>query len=324
MKYLVILASVLALFTSNCDIWDDEQKHVYSFPGGIMYPIWRPGTDLGGIYTPSWSPDSSSILFVRNNNELGITSPDGTDSKSLVTLPGTIHNPRWHPDAARNEIVFINRLPISDYNMNTIYRMDVDEGHPNPVFETTEDIDFASFTFDGNQIVYMRLDDEGGLWRVPASGRVFQQSIENSSGWGTVLSLECSPVDSTVAFFQAKDDEVNIYSISFGGGEPTRLTDFTFGGNQQILNNRSQSARTYYLSWFKDGSRLVFTHLPCSDCNTYNSLDLFLLPAAGGEPTQIPSVTDRRTRPMTPSMSPDGKKMVVEDGGLWLIELDGE
>jgi Tol biopolymer transport system component len=200
--------------------------------------------------------------------------------------------------------------------------MDIDEGHPNPVFESPDDIDFASFTFDGNQIVFVQLGDSGGLRRVLSSGSVYAPSIENSSGWGNVLSMECSPVDSTVAFFQEKDDEVNIYSMSFGGGEPTRLTDFTFDGNREILNNSSQSARTYYLSWFKDGSRLVFTHLACSDCDTFTTLDLFLLPATGGEPTQIPPAPDRRTRPMTPSMSPGGKKMVVEDGGLWLIELD--
>jgi Tol biopolymer transport system component len=128
-------------------------------------------------------------------------------------------------------------------------------------------------------------------------------------------------VDSTIVFFQQKDNKVNIFTIPFGGGEPLQLTDFSSNGHPQILSRASQSARTYYLSWFKDGSRLVFTNLDCSDCDNQTNLDLFVLPLAAGNPIRIGPIADRRTRPMTPSMSPDGHTMVVEDSGLWLIEL---
>ena len=121
---------------------------------------------------------------------------------------------------------------------------------------------------------------------------------------GTWISLDVSPDGSTIAFDLLGD----LYTIPAEGGQAARLT--------------SGLAHDMQPRFSPDGQRLVFVSDRSGDDNVW------LMPAAGGEPTQLTKGIGSRF--LSPEWMPDGKYVVVSRAAgffglekLWLYHVDG-
>jgi Tol biopolymer transport system component len=305
--YLTILAFVL----SGCG--GDDEGGGTAFKTGVMNQILE-----GAGSMPSWSPDGTEIVYVTKGSnltqDLWVIPADGGEPAELLSQAGNDVNPRWNPDAAKRQIVFLNIDTGS--NTYTIYTLDLAGGEPQQVYQSDKEISYPSFSSDGSYVVFVGLGTVQKLYKVPVEGGE-AVLIENSEGWGRVMSAEASPTAASIAFIQSKDNASNIYTISLEGGAPTKLTNFVAGGTGYML-----TGQLGFLSFHRDGTKVVFTHSSCYNCT---SSALYFLGITGGDPTQI--TEDPRTAagaPMItlPTMAPGGKRIcAVQNSTLWIFEI---
>jgi len=111
----------------------------------------------------SWSPDGSSILFVRNDTLFQVDAVSGT--AHMLDVPGLhgIVDPRWSPDGSR--IAFI--APVAQ--LTAVYTMNADGSNLKPV--VADEIDYASWSPDGRSLVYSSLTAGGrDIFIFPSDG----------------------------------------------------------------------------------------------------------------------------------------------------------
>lgn len=137
------------------------------------------------------------------------------------------------------------------------------------------------------------------LWLIPRDGG---ESRPIPCGCPAIRGIGWSPDGSRIVFGCVFD----IHVMPASGGESAPLTT---GGPVQNWNP----------DWSPDGSRIAFV----SDRG--GSLDIWVLPAEGGEPVRR---TNWSTRESSPRWSPDGSRIVfVSDRtgslDLWLVSADG-
>lgn len=142
------------------------------------------------------------------------------------------------------------------------------------------------------------LDPDRGLPLEPARWAEFTTSE------GTWISLDVSPDGQTIVFDMLGD----LYAMPISGGTAVRLTE----GMGHDMQPR----------FSPDGERIVFVSDRSGDNNVW------LMPAAGGEPTQLSKGVGSRF--LSPDWAPDGDYIVVSRAAprrglekLWLYHVDG-
>ena len=142
------------------------------------------------------------------------------------------------------------------------------------------------------------LDPDRGLPLEPARWAEFTTSE------GTWISLDVSPDGQTIVFDMLGD----LYAMPISGGTAVRLTE----GMGHDMQPR----------FSPDGERIVFVSDRSGDNNVW------LMPAAGGEPTQLSKGVGSRF--LSPDWVPDGDYIVVSRAAprsglekLWLYHVDG-
>jgi TolB protein len=120
---------------------------------------------------------------------------------------------------------------------------------------------------------------------------------------GINSGVSFSPDNSTVALTLSKDGNPEIYTMSVGGGAPSRLT-------------RTRGAESSPC-WSPDGSQIVYVS------DDRGSVQLFVMSSTGGEPERLPTQSSYSSEP---DWSPDGKTIAytARTGGgfqIWTYDL---
>ena len=116
-----------------------------------------------GACQPSWSPNGAQLVFISpcrargeffentyNDSSIYMINADGTDQKTLTTIPGSDYDPAWSPDGTR--IAFTS---VRD-GRKEIYVLAVDSGAVTRLTNSTGDIENSEPAWSpfSNQIAY--------------------------------------------------------------------------------------------------------------------------------------------------------------------------
>ena len=221
----------------------------------------------GDVAEPAWSPDSSSIAFVRF--KLGASGLQAAvievqdvasgDRRVLFKAPSktALDDPRWSSDG-RSIVFAMTRYPDTQVNLGTA---------------------------TGSAIAVLSVDEEGAKPFVLTDWSMFA----NYPDW--------RPTSDEIVFstyglgeFQATDEPSNLYTIKPDGSGRAPLT--SFGKAEQ---------RATQPTWTPDGSRVIFTLVGQQAAGWDNPREAAFIGRNGSNLVDIGvAATHPRLRPLTP------------------------
>jgi Tol biopolymer transport system component len=207
-------------------------------------------------YSPSWSPDGTKVLYVKDYGEIWITDADGTNNRRLTLPSGGSHfEPIWSPDGAK--IAF---LAGDAFTVQGIMVMNADGSNQRSLsfgfnwsIEWSPDsskIAFATYCNGSEYCIYVMKADGTSRVRIPNTigmaaglswspdGTKFAYSdysdiiVMNSDGSSEVRiaapgddrSPSWSPDGTKLAFSSNRDGQFQIYTMNADGTNPLRIT----------------------------------------------------------------------------------------------------
>jgi TolB protein len=258
------------------------------------------------------------IAFISSRdgqfNKLWVMNANGSQATQLTFDDGYESDPSWSPDGER--IVFVtNPVPGSDATWIATLR----RHGGTPVLLTASPGRFASpvFSPDGSRVLFSREIDPGE-WELhavdAAGGEPVHLPMPLSVDAGDVASFDqptWAPDGRTIAFRVWRHSEFGtptlgrIYRAATDGQDLQPVTD---------SNGSDESP-----AWSPDGQRLLFSG------ERPEGLGLFLVDAAGGRATALPSM---RGIARAAGWSPDGEWITFQSNAagnqdIYLMRLDG-
>jgi Tol biopolymer transport system component len=278
-------------------------------------PIASSGAQTQG---PSWSPDGEWLAYLSvggtEKNALVIRSmksgserrfyPKGIDASAEAEQPG--RRLQWFPD---------NRSLLLHYHSGELFRFDTRTGESRRVLENVkipwnnQDSWWVAAVLapDGRTLFYELPDDAKRIMRRDLNGGSEQEV--------------CRIAGDRIHFFNVSPDGSRLALIvTYANGDPneyrTLVTVAATGGEPKEVARPKGLARM--LIWSKDGRYLIFNTRPEQQKN-----EMFSVSAEGGEPR--PFAMKLHTVDF-PTLSPDGKRMIFQDGGanrneLWALKI---
>ena len=261
---------------------------LWTAPGGkseLARRITSGDKDYDGLEGLAWTPDGR-IVFASNrggNLDLWIAEADGTNAKQLTLGPGSNHSPSISPDG--HAIVFVsNRTGAS-----CIWKIDIAGVNPVQLTRGGEET-WPQVSPDGKTVVYQSFGTAPStMWKVPFEGGEPAQISQDAS-----FSPSISPDGKFLAVLRNRQSPPSFFMaiIPFGGGPPVKELDLP-----------SLWVRP---AWSPDGRGLISGDYRAGAGN------LWLLPLAGGSPTQLTNFTSEQIYSF--AWSRDGKQLAVAWG----------
>ena len=243
---------------------------------------------------PTWTPDSHTVGFTRNDSCVGDLSiytvhPDGTGLHPLTShsraRSGIALDPAWSPDG--RTVVYTESRACCGVNL-ALMRADgrakrhlaaADVARPGgtPTRPT------AQWSRDGSRIYYRDGTvggNRGGLSVVESDGTNVRRLVSGSTL--RVLDFALSPDGTMIAFTGGDGKNQNVYVMRADGSGLSELTNETRAGEP---------------AWSPDGRRLAFTsfdaasettHIATIDADGSNRVDLVDATTGGSAPAWAP------------------------------------
>jgi len=243
-----------------------------------------------GACQPTWSPDGSQIVFISpclgrgeffdntyNNSSLYIMNADGSDQRTLTTVPGSDYDPDWSPDGKRiaftslrdgKKDVYVLTLETGAIERLTTVEGDV-QGNSQP-----------SWSPFGNQIVYtVKRFNAYQIWAMSDTGQGNVQIARSGQDFWDFLPI-WAPDGETILFSQRNAGIASrpwLLSIRYEDREskdPTRLdiprpvedVEFSPDGNWLAFEGMdSEGNRDVYIMTTTGGNRTRLTVDPGVD-----------------------------------------------------------
>jgi Tol biopolymer transport system component len=255
-----------------------------------------PGRALGA----RWSPDGSQLVYSYQPLEDGtdpddpvqihVMNADATGDRVLATdYPAS--DPAWSPDGQR--IAFSQSID----EVYDLYLMNADGSGVQRLTDDAFSDWGATWAPDGETLLFN--SDRDGSYHIHRLDLATNEVTPVTTGGANDYDPAISPDNTRLAFTSDRRGASNydVWLMPIGGGEPTRLTVGEDVGD------------SYMASWSPDGSTIAFTS------NRTGDFEVYTMPAAGGEATNLsrnPGASDGWARP---EWSPDGSTIVYPTEG---------
>jgi dipeptidyl aminopeptidase/acylaminoacyl peptidase len=242
------------------------------------------------LFAPS--PDGRFIAYVSQKSgayEVWLWSADGEPDRQLTRLGSAIESLAWAPDSSAL-VISANR-----YGAYDVYRVDVPGGETHRLTDDPRYEVYATFTADGKDILYVRLDDrwvDHEIVRIGRDGsnpRVIATD-ENffDYHYGRTFGYPTASPDGKLVFFRShRSGWINYWVVPPDGGEARPLAP--------------QDADQEGGAWSPDGAWFAYTS------NDNGTVDLRIVPSAGSEPRIL--VAPELGVCSHPQWSPDGTRI---------------
>jgi Tol biopolymer transport system component len=195
-------------------------------------------------YSPGFSPDGSTIFFLRTAEErwnLWLMDPDGSNQRQLLPDAQETFGHSLSPD--RRRFLFLatqpgaprmGMQPVVKLGGADIYVADVDGSDVRrltTVRDTTEGNGLGPWSHDGSRIAFAS-DRDGNweVWLMNADGSG-QRQLTHTEGETVNSPSAWSPDDRMIAFSSSRDGKgenpwifLDVYTVDVGSGEAQRRT----------------------------------------------------------------------------------------------------
>lgn len=154
---------------------------------------------------PTWSPDSSRLVFVRSGKEVWVINRDGTGEAKLFTAAGDISDPDWSPDGTR----------LAYVRSGNIYAANLDGGNETRLTNYLGNESTPRWSPDGSQLLFMR--EQPAIYRVNADSSDPQRLFNEAS---QAVNANWSP-DGTKIVYELNE---RLFSVNLDGTNLLSLT----------------------------------------------------------------------------------------------------
>lgn len=282
----------------------DESQHlvVVDFDTMEQQPVTSPLATYAGDMTPRFSPDGTTLAFVRaidgTTRDIYLLDWQNQDTAPVrLTQDGVnITGFDWTSDG--EAIVFASNRE----QRHGLWKTAV-TGKYSPVLIRAVSVDDpGSVVLDrtGSRLVYTDWTYEINTWRIPLN-EVNSQAMPETPTIASTRS-DFHPAASSngrIAFVSTRSGNSEIWVADEMGQEEVRLTTM-----------KSQATR--FPSWSPDGQFIVF------EAQRDGQSDVFVVDAAGGKPQQLTTSMSQESRP---SWSSDAKSIYFgsDQSGSWQV-----
>ncbi len=252
-----------------------------------------------GLMAPVWSPDGSQIAVTTDNyTGILVANADGSNLKSITSESGAGYKMKWSADGTQ----ILGRTNVIENNcvLHEVKKWDIATGKADIIVGKSRNINGtptwksikATATLEADGVYELMVAE-------PAKATSKIVSLKEFSG-KMIINPALSP-DGTKVAFQIP-------------GHGMWICDNN-GGNLKSIGKGSNP------QWLADNQSLIFT-LVTDDGSNFTSSDIYSININNGVKYLLTGNTD--LIPLTPSVSPDGKKVAFEnaiDASIYVINL---
>lgn len=252
-----------------------------------------------GLMAPVWSPDGSQIAVTTDNyTGILVANADGSGLKSITTEAGSGYKMKWSADGSQ----ILGRTNIIENNrtLHEIKVWNVATGQADLIKSKSRDI---TGTPTWKSIKITPTLQNSGVYEImvnnPAKATSQIESLKKYSG-KMIINPALSYDGNKVAF------QIPGHGMWICNNDGSNLMSLGKGSNPQ---------------WLPDNESLIFT-IVTDDGANFTASDIYSININDGKKYLLTNNTS--IIPLTPSVSPDGLKVIFEnaiDASIYIINL---
>lgn len=271
----------------------EQEAHIWAWPGddtGEAKQLTKGFEKYDGINVMEWLRDGKIVYEANPSGKTELLSI-GADGRNAKPLAADLNYLTMSPDG--NYII----IQDSDADGLGLFRVSLVGGEKKRL--TTGTDVYATFSPDGQWVVFTRYADQVALWKVPIGGG---EAIKLTDILGYPVAPAVSPDGRLIAFHWGTSGDRKLPAfalVPFEGGEVTKTFEASVGRSQGF--GRGMTVR-----WSPDGQSFNYV------AHREGVSNIWRQPIDGSQPVQVTDFRDGLI--FNFAYSPDGKQLALSRG----------